>query len=259
MVYTDQLGRTIELNAIPNRIVSVVPSQTEFLYDLGVHVVGITKFCIHPKVWFEEKPKVGGTKNLNLEKIRSLQPDLIIANKEENTQADIEALAAEFPVYISDINTLPDALEMMEVLAVMLDRKEAGAILRERLEQAFAHLKAALGNRIKPTERVAYVIWKDPWMVAGSQTFIDAMLQAGGFENAFADLERYPVVSLDELEARNCDRVFLSSEPYPFKETHVEGLQERFGKNTVQLVDGELFSWYGTRLVHTPAYLESLL
>src|SRR5579872_378234 len=108
--FTDQLGRTITLDQPPVRIISLVPSQTELLYDLDADVVGITKFCVHPSAWFREKPRIGGTKNIHPDRIAALRPDLIIANKEENDRGQIEALAAQYPVWVSDIHNLTDAL-----------------------------------------------------------------------------------------------------------------------------------------------------
>lgn len=130
-VYTDQLGRKIELNYIPKRIISVVPSQTELLHSLGMEeeVIGITKFCVHPQQWFRIKIRIGGTKQLDIGKIKNLQPDLIIANKEENTRDQIEKLAIHFPVWISDVNTLEDALSMIYSIGNMLDKKTSGITL----------------------------------------------------------------------------------------------------------------------------------
>lgn len=254
MQYTDQIGHTITLEAPPRRIVSVVPSQTELLHDLGADVVGITKFCVHPATWFREKTRVGGTKQLDIEKIAALQPDLIIANKEENQKEQIEALARRFPVWTSDMQTLEASLEMITALGEVLDKSSAAADLAGRIAGGFASLLP-----LQPAAPAAYFIWRDPWMVAGGDTFINNMLQRCGLRNVFADENRYPAVSLSQLAASGVKLVLLSSEPYPFKTKHIAEIREYVPDAEVLLVDGEMFSWYGSRLLHAPAYFHSLL
>jgi ABC-type Fe3+-hydroxamate transport system substrate-binding protein len=253
MMYKDQLGRGVEIPSPPQRIISVVPSQTELLYDLGVQVQGITKFCVHPEAWFRSITRVGGTKQLNLELIASLQPDLIIANKEENEKAQVEALAARFPVWISDIHGLGDACDMVTALGDILQRQHSAQLIRQRIENGFDALQPL--PQAVPT---AYFIWREPWMVAGNDTFIHEMMARCGFRNVFEDLPRYPSISLAQLAASGCRLVLLSSEPYPFREKHVAEIREFMPDADIQLVDGEMFSWYGSRLMHAPAYFEAL-
>lgn len=252
--YTDQLYRTIELSCPPQRIVSLVPSQTELLYDLGLdeEVVGITKFCIHPENWFKSKERIGGTKKVNLEKIKALQPDLIIANKEENVRDQVEALAQHFPVWVSDVNNLEEACQMITGIATITNRKEAGKTMTKHIQSAFARL----GTTIQ--YKVAYLIWKNPYMTIGGDTFIHYMLQTAGFDNLFGDRKRYPEVTIADLQAVACEVLFLSSEPYPFQQKHIDELQEKLPNTKILLVDGELFSWYGSRLLKAPAYFENL-
>lgn len=256
MIVTDQLGRRVELQHPPQRIVSVVPSQTELLHYLGLEeeVVGITKFCIHPEAWFRCKARVGGTKQLNLEKIRALQPDLIIANKEENVQSQVEELARDFPVWVSDVNTLPEALEMIERVGLLVGRAEKAAHLAEQIREGFAHLPATQG----PEPGACYLIWKDPFMTLGGDTFIHDMLQRAGFTNLFASASRYPEVTIERLKSLKPDVLFLSSEPYPFRQKHVDELAAQLPGTKIVLVDGEVFSWYGSRLLHSPSYFEQL-
>src|SRR5574343_630385 len=169
---TDQMNRTIRLEGIPRRIVSLVPSQTELLYDLGLNeeVVGITKFCIYPEEWFNSKNRVGGTKQVNIEKVRALQPDLIIGNKEENTVEDIEALEKIAPVWMSDIYTYEDAIEMISLLGNVLGRENESTNICAEIEHQFKKLL------LVDSKKVLYFIWKDPDYMAGKSTFIDAML-----------------------------------------------------------------------------------
>jgi len=244
------MGREIHVPLEPKRIISLVPSQTELLYDLGLseEVIGITKFCIHPAAWFRVKQRVGGTKQLNIELIRSLQPDFIIGNKEENTKEDIEALAQEFPVWMSDISTFDDALSMIDVLGDMLNRKDEAELLVEDITEAFTPLEN-LGQQ----KTFLYFIWDDPAFLTGKNTFIDSMLTKIGYINA-CELERYP--ALTDCPNVQPDVVFLSSEPYPFKENHRQKFQEMFPKADIRFIDGEMCSWYGSRMKLAASYFE---
>ena len=255
---TDQMNRKIKLpDGAPQRIISLVPSQTEFLFDLGLEeeVVGITKFCVHPSEWFQTKARVGGTKTINFEKIAALRPDLIIGNKEENDRTQIETLAEHYPVWMSDITTLNDATDMMLRLGVLTDKTEKAQALVTEIRKFFhAYLMQEM-----PIRRVAYFIWRKPYMVAAQGTFIHEMLGMAGFKNVFNYLDRYPEITLDTLAAAQPDCIFLSSEPYPFAEKHIAVFQEACPAARIQIVDGEMFSWYGSRLRFAPAYFRSLL
>ena len=257
MEFKDQMNQIIRLEAFPKRIISLVPSQTEFLYDIGLtdEVVGITKFCIHPKSWFESKNRVGGTKNVNLEKVKALKPDLIIGNKEENTKADIEALQEIAPVWMSDIYDLNDALEMMNSIGKMVDKSEETKVIVERIITSSSNLLADIDST-QTKLKVAYLIWKDPYLAAAKNTFIDELLVYLNVENFFADQERYPEWIPDSNNAP--DLLFLSSEPYPFEEKHAVELQKTFPKTRIHLVDGEMFSWYGSRLQWSFDYFKKL-
>jgi ABC-type Fe3+-hydroxamate transport system substrate-binding protein len=254
--FIDHLGRKITLNSVPSRIISTVPSQTELLHDLGLEdeVVGITKFCIHPKIWFQKKIRIGGTKHLNIERIQSLHPDLIIANKEENTKEDIEALTRIAPVWISDIKTVQDALDMIATVGTMVNKADAA-------QRLIKNIKTKLDLLIKPEKvgKVLYVIWLHPIMVAASDTFINAMLQELGYENAAKHLSRYPTISEQDVAELKPDHIFLSSEPFPFKEKHIGFFKNLVPQARVRLVDGELFSWYGSRLLKIDELAKSLL
>ena len=239
---------------LPQRIVSLVPSQTELLYDLGLgaRVVGVTKFCIHPARAVGGVTKVGGTKQFLFDVIDRLRPDLILGNKEENYREGIERLAAQYPVWISDIYTLADALAMIQTVGTLTGTVDKAASLTKTIRTAFANV-----SPVRPA-RVAYFIWRNPWMVAGSHNFIDAMLNQCGFTNVFGHLPRYPEVTEAQLREAQPDCLLLSSEPYPFAEKHREELQGVCPRAKVRLVDGELFSWYGSRLLQSPTYLSSL-
>lgn len=256
MTFTDHLNRNIEIPAWPpRRIVSLVPSQSELLADLGLEneVVGITKFCVHPRNWFETKARIGGTKTLNFEKIETLKPDLIIGNKEENEQAQIEQLAKKYPVWMSDVSTLKTAYDMIGRVGELVGKTAEAKNLIEKIQAEFAM------HRVPSTvSRAAYFIWRKPYMVTGSGTFIDEMLRLAGFENVFSHKNRYPEISLEELEKAEPEVILLSSEPYPFSKKHFGPLQEICPRSRIQLVDGEMFSWYGSRLIHSAAYFKKL-
>ena len=253
---TDQMHRTIQVPTHPQRIISLVPSQTELLYDLGLgeRVVGITKFCIHPETWFKTKHRVGGTKKVDLAKIRALNPDLIIGNKEENERKDIEALEKEFPVWMSDIRDLEGALDMIRRVGDVTGTGEQASDLAARIAMGFA----AMQPRAEP-RTVAYFIWREPYMVAGHGTFINDMLKRMGLVNVFDEGDaRYPTITDQELAEADPEVILLSSEPYPFKEKHILELNMICPGTPVHIVDGELFSWYGSRLLRSPAYFSGL-
>lgn len=251
-LFTDQTGRTVLLQAIPQRIISLVPSQTELLHYLGLEqeVAGITKFCIHPNEWFRSKTRIGGTKNVHIDIVRRLQPDLIIANKEENVKEQVKALATEFPVWVSDVNTLDDALQMIGAVGAMVGRQQQAAELISSIQTEFELLSRPVANTI----RAAYLIWRSPYMTVGHDTFIHDMLVRCGFTNVYGDKQRYPATSIEELQRLQPQVILLSSEPYPFQQKHIDELQEHLPGAQIMLVDGEMFSWYGSRLLKVPAY-----
>jgi ABC-type Fe3+-hydroxamate transport system substrate-binding protein len=262
MKYIDQLGMEITLEKTPQRIISLVPSQTELLADLGLEkeVVGITKFCIHPESWFRNKTRIGGTKNFNFEKIAALQPDLIIGNKEENEKEQIEELMKMYPVWMSDIKTLEDAYVMMNAIGKITNKKSEAEYIVKNIATAFSNFESSNSRIIKSSnKKVAYFIWKNPWMVAGHDTFINEMLKLCGWKNVFSEMEsRYPEISLHDLAEKSPELILLSSEPYPFKEKHVTELKAILPNAKIITVDGELFSWYGSRLLKSPHYFLEL-
>ena len=269
---TDQMGRTVEVPDHPSRIVSLVPSQTELLADLDLdeEVLGITEYCVHPEHWLQEKTIVGGTKNTVLKRIDQLEPNLIIGNKEENTKKKIEKLEARYPVWMSDVQDIPDALDLIQELGDILGRSERAERLAERIGEGFEQLQERTGEQ---GTRTAYFIWKDPWMGAANGTFIDAVLQASGHQNVLTPpfpqgireridagkaSDRYPQFELEELKEVQPERIYLSSEPYPFGEDHRKKLLEHFPDADIRVVDGEMFSWYGSRLEKAVRYLRGI-
>lgn len=247
------MGNILSLALPLKRIISLVPSQTELLYDLGLdeEVVGITKFCVHPSHWRKEKLIVGGTKNFNVESIDQLQPDLIIGNKEENYQEGIELLQKKYPVWMSDIVTLDDALSMISSLSQITRNQNSGEAMVGQIAASFKEIKPYNAS-------VLYLIWRKPWMGVGRNTFIHSLLAMIGFTNVL-QTERYPELSEGKIKELNPEVIFLSSEPYPFNEQHLDDLKGLIPKTKIILVDGEMFSWYGSRLLKAPDYFKSLV
>lgn len=256
MRFIDQTGYTIQLKQSPRRIISLVPSQSELLWDLGLknELIGITKFCIHPQEMFESVERVGGTKQLNLEKIRTLKPDLIIGNKEENDKTQIEELRKEFNVWMSDIYTIDDALKMIESIGELTGTSMNAKNISDQIQENFSNVK----NTTHQNKKVVYLMWYNPIMAAASNTFIDSMIQSANMINCFGEKERYPVTSMDEIKSLNPDFVLLSTEPFPFADKHIKEFESLVGNGKVKMVDGEMFSWYGSRLLKVPAYLNRL-
>src|SRR5688572_6031501 len=250
--FKDQMGNDVDVAFPPTRIISLVPSQTELLADLSLssEVVGITRFCVHPPAWAGTKPHIGGTKNFQFDLIDQLNPDLIIGNKEENYSEGIQNLQKKYPVWMSDIRTLQDALEMIRAVGRLTDREKRATAIAATIHDTFLTMEKFSGAS------VLYLIWRKPWMVAGTDTFINGMLHAVGLENV-VKTSRYPQLEANEIRGLNPEYIFLSSEPYPFREKHIEELRALCPEAKVLLVDGEIFSWYGTRLLKAPAYFRN--
>ena len=255
MIYKDQLMREVRLDQPPSRIICLVPSITELLSDLGLddRIAGITKFCIHPDHLFRNKPMVGGTKKVDHEKIKSLLPDLIIANKEENTKEDVELLSQSYPVWISNITSLDEAIDMILKLGAITGSESSAEKIVNTITGNFQKLRQAYNIS------TLYLIWKSPYMGTASGTFVDDMLNRCGLRNVLAQHERYPELSLEQIKELNPSLVLLSSEPFPFKEKHITELKSLLPESDVLLADGEYFSWYGSRLIGAPSYFNSLL
>ena len=238
------------------RIVSTVPSQTELLYDLGLdeEVVGITKFCIHPDSWFRQKTRVGGTKTLHLDRIAQLRPDWVLANKEENVKEQIEACSQWAGIYVSDISDLDDAIAMIADIGKIVNREKGALQLIGKISEGFEKL----GSRTPARVSAAYLIWQNPLMTIGHDTFIHDMMMRNGWVNVFAHCQRYPEISREELVAAAPEVLFLSSEPYPFGDRHIADFQRLLPDTEILLVDGTYFSWYGSRLAHAVSYLDNI-
>jgi ABC-type Fe3+-hydroxamate transport system substrate-binding protein len=253
---TDARDREIVLDRPPRRIVSLVPSQTELLAYLGLDdtVAGITRFCERPSHWRSEKTIVGGTKEVDVDRVADLAPDLILANHEENTRADVEALDEIAPVFVTAVKTVTEALDMIRTVGTLTATADQTSTLAGQIIARFSRLPD-----FAPL-RAAYLIWREPYMTVGHDTFIHDVMSWGGFENAYDDQPRYPEVSLTSLSERDLDVVLCGTEPFPFhqKDAFTDDLREVLPNTPVEIVDGQPFSWYGPRLLDTPAYLTEL-
>jgi ABC-type Fe3+-hydroxamate transport system substrate-binding protein len=240
----------------PHRIVSLVPSITELLYALGLqnNIAGITKFCIHPPHLKNNSIIIGGTKNLRIPSILQLQPDLVIANKEENLRNEVEILAAQIPVLLTDVSNLEDALNMIKQIGSVTHTSENAAGICYQVQNQFKQI-----IKPYPSLNACYMIWQQPYMVAGGDTFISNMMQYCGLNNIYQQQSRYPSINIKELTEKKCDLLLLSTEPYPFTKQHVAQLSKALPATKVIMADGEMFSWYGSRLIQAPAYFTKLL
>ncbi len=256
MQFQDQLQREIHLDKTPQRIISLVPSQTELLVDLGLkeQLVGITKFCVHPKNLTKEKEIVGGTKEVKIEKIKEANPDIILCNKEENTQLMVKELEKVAPVHVSNINNLEDAYALMQDYGKIFRKENEAKTLIKAIKTE--HQNFLQNIQDKPVKRVAYFIWRKPWMVAGGNTFINYLLELNKLENVYKDIDRYPAIKLEEL--REVDYLLLSSEPFPFNEKYIPEFEPYLDTEKIKFLDGEYFSWYGSRLKKAFSYFKKL-
>ena len=259
MQFKDQLNNVFELNNTPKRIISLVPSITELLVDLGLEesVVGVTKFCVHPNYIKNEKNIVGGTKTIHFDKIIELQPDFIICNKEENTKEIVSICKEVTNTYISDIQTIEDILKLIHQFGEIFSCKEKAQEITISISEKYNNFL----DFIHPQQiiNVVYFIWKNPWMVAANNTFINHLLHINKLENIFSKKERYPEIYLESVsEIDKLDAILLSTEPYPFQEKNILELQKKFSHSKIILVDGEFFSWYGTRLLKAFDYFKKL-
>ncbi|WP_391118230.1 ABC transporter substrate-binding protein [Psychrobacillus sp. L3] len=252
---TDHLGRQVNISAPPKRIISICPAITETLFALGLEneIVGRTKYCIFPKGIVENVPIVGGTKEVNVDKIRVLQPDLILAEKEENTEDIVRLLEKIAPVFVLEVQSIQNAYRFIQTLGELANKEQAADILITSCKSSFDSLLN------KQNRKAAYVIWRKPYMVVGGTTYINDVLLTLGFHNPFENEDsRYPAVTKEELATANLDVLLLASEPFPFQEKHVAEFQVFLPDTKIVLVDGEMF-WYGAKMVTSGPYLENLI
>ncbi len=258
-ILADQLGTLHNFESPPKRIVSLVPSQTELLFELGLEtqIVGITKFCVHPYHFKTTKKIVGGTKKVNFQKIKELEPDIVICNKEENTKEIVEEINKICPVWVTDIRQIEDNFQMISDFGQLFNCRTEAQKWLDKLQFALEDFKSFIKE--KPIQKVAYFIWKDPYMVAGSDTYIDQLLQLNHFDNIYANRTRYPEVELRKIRLEgDPDLVLLSSEPYPFKEEDAFEIGRFTHHAKTVFVDGEMFSWHGSRLLKAFSYFKAL-
>ncbi|BAX79572.1 helical backbone metal receptor [Labilibaculum antarcticum] len=253
---TDDLGREINIPFPPKRIISTVPSTTEFLFDLGIgdRVISRTKFCKYPADKIAKLPNIGGPKDLYFDKIRLLDPDLILANEEENSRIQIEELAKEFPVYVCKVRNYDEALQNILNTGKIVGAEPKSHEIANKIHARFNQLPINSNSC-----SVLYLVWKDPYMAVGKDTFINSMIEKCGFRNAIEDIDsRYPKLSKEEIIDLNPDLIFLSSEPFPFTKKHIQDIQNLLPNTKIELVDGEMFSWFESHLLKAGTYFNDL-
>ncbi len=246
----------------PERIVSLVPSLTEALFAFGVgeKVVGRTRYCTQPPRAVGKIPKVGGTKKVSVSHVLDLEPDLVVAVREENSRKNIEELReAGIPVLVGAPEEVAGAIDLLKELAARVGAPRAEAVLGP-IERVYRRLQT---RRREKARRVFVPIWKKPYMSIGSDTYVHDVLKTCGGENVFGGTMRYPIVTLEEVEAAQPEAILLPDEPYPFS---AEDLEEFYSLETpaargdrIYLVDGKLLTWYGPRMGSSLAQLSSLL
>jgi len=258
ITFTDQLHREIQIEQPPKKIVSLVPSITELLFDLGLEgqISGRTKFCIHPEDKVKHVPTIGGVMGLDYHKLKEIGPDLILASKEENGMNEINEIANDFPVWVCNINNLEDALAMIRSIGEMCQVNKNAEKMEQDILQEFKKLDEIPEGVVKG----AYIVWKNPLYTINQNTFIHDMLRRIGVENVFAGKEEsYPKILEEELQKKNTDYIFLPSEPYNFTEREAREFRKKFPKTEVRRVDGEYFAWYGSHLLKAPSYFKQIL
>ncbi len=243
-------------NTEPLRIISLVPSISELLAYLGLdeEVIGITKFCVHPQNWFKNKARIGGTKNINIQKIITLQPTLVICSKEENVKEQVNQLMPHCTVLVTDVKSFTEALKMIVTVGEITNTKSKALVLVKDIKAAFNEIKI---NSKKIN--CLYCIWYNPYMFAAGDTFISSMLQKAGFVNMLKNNTRYPTLSINEIKKLKPAYILLSTEPFPFKQKHVTELQKHLPNSKILLVDGEMFSWYGSRMLDAASYFKAVI
>ncbi|HEY0157989.1 MAG TPA: helical backbone metal receptor [Thermoanaerobaculia bacterium] len=245
----DVRGRAFSLGSPPRRVVSLVPSLTETLFDLGAGdaVAGITDFCIFPPDL--RLPRLGGTKNPRVDEVRALAPDLVHMNLEENLRRHAEAIEEFAPVFVTEPKSVGDVAALIAQLGELHGRQEKAAELVERLREA----QAAMPRR---SLTFACPIWKNPWMWCGGDTYVSRLVEAAGGVNVLRDQTRYPHLSLEEVLSMRPDVVFLPDEPYLFTEEDAAAIQ---GTRVIGPFPGHLFTWHGTRTILGLGFLREAL
>ncbi len=258
-IIKDQLGREISLKNTPKRIISLVPSQTELLCDLDLEneLVGITKFCVHPYHLKSTKTIVGGAKKVDFKKNKALNPNFILCNKEENSFDFLPELEKIAPTYFSNVTTIQDSINLINDLGTLLNRRTESANLIAKINFKLNDFKAFIKD--KPTRKAAYFIWANPWMVAGNKTYINELLKLNKFENIYNNMSRYPKIDIHKIRHEGDPEVIiLSSEPFSFKDEHAMEIGSYTNRAVTVFGDGELFSWFGSRILHSFDYFKEL-
>lgn len=257
IVFTDDMKEEVQLQGIPGRIISLCPSVTETLVKLGLQneLVGRTDYCYRPEGEIEEVRKIGGPKELDMSAIGELNPELIIAVKEENDRGQIEKLREKYPVFVFDVNTYAEALDMLIRLGEMTGKHKEATDLGDRIDKAFAKIP-----QLETPRTFLYLVWKDPLMAAGKRTYINSVLSSHGFVNCLDNfIQRYVTLNVEVFKKLKFDMAFLPSEPFEFDEEDRKDILAFFPEADVRLVDGEAFSWYGYRMLHAAEYISEMI
>lgn len=256
----DCLGREITLPKNISRIVSLVPSISELIYDLNVEdkLVGVTKFCVHPKYFQIEKTVIGGVQDFDIEKIKELNPDVVFASKDENFEDEIAELEKFVPVYVTDVKNINEAKQMISNFGDLLNRRNEATKILMKIDLQLSDLSKITDDLLYRSG--AYLVWNEPWVAAGKETFVDSMLKLIKVDNVFSNLnERYPMVTGANIHLGNPDIVMLPTEPFKFEDQQAMEISAHTHDAATFFVDGEVFAWYGSRLVKSIDQLKLLV
>ena len=255
----DCLGDEISIPKNITKIVSLVPSISELIYDLNAEdkIVGVTKFCVHPKYFQIEKTVVGGVQEFDIDKIIALKPDVVFASKDENFEDEIIELRKHVPVYVTDVKNVNEAISMIKTIGALLNKRSDADKITMKIDMQLKDLAKVTDDLLYRS--AAYFVWNDPWVAAGKDTFIDSLLKLIKVDNVFSNLkERYPMVTGANIHIGNPQMIMLPSEPFKFEDKHAIEIGRHTHDAATFFVDGQMFSWYGSRLVKSIDYLKLL-
>ena len=256
MQFFDDLGKTIFINKIPKRIVSLCPSITETLCELGLSdkIIACTDYCIHPIDKVKNINKIGGPKNFSEEKILKLSPDIIFAVKEENDANKIINISKKITTYVFDINSIKEGIELIKALGNIFEIQNIANVFIEKILEGYKNLP-----KVNSNIQCLYLVWKNPYIAVGSGSFIDSVLNKLNLRNCLRNSEKkYPKINLNNFE-NNFDLIILPSEPYRFSNKDIEELENVFPEKVIIKVDGEMFSWYGTHQLKSISYFDKFV
>lgn len=260
MTFFDDLGNELTFEKTPKRIISLVPSLTETLYDLNLeeNILGITKSCTHPVHFKHTKTIIGDVKDVEIEKIKDLQPHIVFCNKGENSLETIKKLQEFTQVYVTVVKTIDDSIRLVEKLGLILNRRVDAKLINHKINLKLEDFTQFIKEY--DVKKAGYFIGYNPWVAAGDNTFINALLALNKFENIYTNKEdMYPIIEAKKIRLEgDPDFVFFPSHPFAFNDKHIFEMGRFTHHASAVYVDGQMFSWFGSRLIKSFDYFKSL-